>query len=69
MEVPEKTLLNDLYEESEMKSNTMTKEEFEKIPFNDLYVAHQKKKLVPEDKPRKKEKYNECYVNIKSDTN
>jgi hypothetical protein len=65
MEVPKKTLFDDLYEETEIKSNTMTKEEFEQIPLNDLYIANQKKKLVLE----KKDKCNECYVNIKSDTN
>ena len=41
-EKPEKTLVDELYEESEIKSNTMTKEEFDKLPLNDLYIAHQK---------------------------
>ena len=44
MEKIEKTLVDELYEKTEMKSNTMTKEEFDKLPLNDLYIAHQKKK-------------------------
>jgi hypothetical protein len=43
---PEKTLLDELYEVPEMKSNTMTKEEFDKLPLNELYVAHQLKKSI-----------------------
>jgi hypothetical protein len=46
MENPEKTLLDELYEVPEMKSNTMTKEEFDKLPLNELYVAHQLKKSI-----------------------
>jgi hypothetical protein len=44
MEIPKKTLLDQLYEECEIKSNIMTKEEFDKIPLNDKYIANQKKK-------------------------
>jgi hypothetical protein len=44
MEVPKKTLIDELYEECQMKSNFMTKEEFDKIPLNDKYIEYQKKK-------------------------
>ena len=52
----EKTLIDELYEKSEMKSSTMTMDEFNKIPHNDLYIAYQKKKQ-------------EEIKEIKSDTN
>ena len=44
MDTPKKTLVDILYEETGLKSSTMTKEEFDKLPLNELYVTNQKKK-------------------------
>ena len=54
----EKTLLDRLYEETEIKSNVMTNEEFEKIPFNNLYIANEKKKEELKIKEELKSKSN-----------